>query len=195
MFSYDKHSTLAVDSKKVFSSIIGDITPQIRVLTTDDIEVYWLLRRRALRENPEVFAVSYEEALNQSLDSLMEKFQAMKDSDNCVVGVFFEETLVGMIHISRSNILKMRHKAALSEMYIVPEARGRRLGYKLMKYAIDLVHQMDGIEQLQLVVATTNAKARYLYHSLGFKVYGLERHGLKLGSTYLDGAHMVLFFN
>jgi ribosomal protein S18 acetylase RimI-like enzyme len=195
MFTYDKYITLSLDTKTVFSSIIGNIDPAIRLLTADDIEDYWLLRRRALRENPEAFALSYEEALNQSLDSLMHRFQAMNNHDNFVIGAFFDETLVGMVHVSRTNILKMRHKATLSETYVVPEARGRRLGYGLMKYAIDLSYHMEGVEQLQLSVATTNARARYLYHSLGFKVYGLERHGLKIGSTYLDGAHMVLFFN
>jgi ribosomal protein S18 acetylase RimI-like enzyme len=195
MFSYDKYITLSLDTKTIFSSILGDINPQIRQLTADDIEDYWLLRRRALRENPEAFAISYEEALNHSLESLMQRFQAMNDHDNYVVGAFFEDTLVGMVHISRINIIKMRHKATMSEMYVVPEARGRRLGYELMKYAINLTHQLGDIEQLQLSLATTNARARYLYHSLGFKVYGLERHGLKVGSTYLDSAHMVLFFN
>ncbi len=193
MFSYDKYATLPFDTQNLFVEIVGHVEPDIRPLTLDHIEDYWQLRHQALRQNPEAFAVSYEEAIMETLESLSGKFQQMEDDSNQVIGAFFEETLVGMVQVSRYPMLKMRHKAIINEMYVAPEARGRKLGFKLMNAAIDYVQQMQGIEQVQLTVATTNASARRLYQSFGFKVFGLERHGLKVGTTYLDGAHMVLF--
>lgn len=195
MFSYDKYATLRLDTKNLFTEIVGNVEPDIRPLTLEHMEDYWQLRRQALRQNPEAFAVSYEEAIMKTVESVSGKFQQMDDDDNRVIGAFFEDALVGMVQVSRCNMLKMRHKAVISEMYVVPEARGHKLGFELMKAAISYVHQIEGIEQVQLTVATTNASARRLYQSFGFKVFGLERHGLKVGTTYLDGTHMVLFLN
>jgi hypothetical protein len=50
------------------------------------------------------------------------------------------------------------------------------------------------VEQVQLLVVTDNERARRLYVSEGFVIYGLERRALKLGERYLDEYLMVRFF-
>jgi hypothetical protein len=41
--------------------------------------------------------------------------------------------------------------------------------------------------------AAPEEAARRLYRALGFEVYGYEKHALKVGATYVDEEHMVLW--
>ena len=77
-------------------------------------------------------------------------------------------------------------------MYVAPEARGRALGRALMVEALARAAVLPGIEQVHLGVVTTNTAARALYLSLGFTIYGTERHALKLGDRYVDEELMAL---
>ena len=59
----------------------------------------------------------------------------------------------------------------------------------------ELIHRAqdcDGLEQLNLTVVSTNVFAKRLYKSLGFEVYGTERHALKYMGHYYDEELMVL---
>jgi hypothetical protein len=42
-------------------------------------------------------------------------------------------------------------------------------------------------------VAVPQEAARRLYNALGFEVYGYEKHALKVGTTYVDEEHRVLW--
>jgi ribosomal protein S18 acetylase RimI-like enzyme len=44
-----------------------------------------------------------------------------------------------------------------------------------------------------LSVSVPQEAARRLYRALGFEVYGYEKHALKVGETYVDDEHMVLW--
>jgi ribosomal protein S18 acetylase RimI-like enzyme len=52
-----------------------------------------------------------------------------------------------------------------------------------------------GLEQVSLSVSVSQAAARRLYSALGFEVYGYEKHALKVGETYVDDEHMVLWLH
>jgi RimJ/RimL family protein N-acetyltransferase len=51
---------------------------------------------------------------------------------------------------------------------------------------------LEGIEQINLLVATTQTAAKGLYESLGFRSFGCEQRALKIGERYVDEEHMVL---
>ena len=63
----------------------------------------------------------------------------------------------------------------------------------LMQELIRHSTAISGLEQLYLGVVTTNVVARHLYLSLGFRIYGVEPHALKLDEQYLDEELVVLF--
>lgn len=52
---------------------------------------------------------------------------------------------------------------------VVPEARGQRLGQKLMVHALDQARE-KGSDQCSLQVESDNAAAKHLYEKLGFEV-------------------------
>ena len=51
------------------------------------------------------------------------------------------------------------------------------------------------VEDLCLTVVASNAAARRLYSSVGFKEYGLERRALKIDDKYYDEVLMALPLN
>jgi hypothetical protein len=52
---------------------------------------------------------------------------------------------------------------------------------------------MPGLEPVTLSVSVPQEAARRPYRALGFEVYGYETHALKVGETYVDDEHIVLW--
>jgi ribosomal protein S18 acetylase RimI-like enzyme len=166
---------------------------EIRELTEDDIEAYWALRLRALREEPESFGSSYEESRARPLAGVAGRLRAASAAgDFTLIGVA-DGALVGMVAFVRAPGAKNRHNADIYAMYVAPEARGAGYGRALMRALIARACALDGVEKLALAVVTTNSSARALYQSLGFTVYGVRTQALKLpDGRYLDEEYMIL---
>ena len=73
--------------------------------------------------------------------------------------------------------------------------RGAGVGLRLMIALLEHAVSLEGIEQIALLVATTQTTAMALYDSLGFRSFGCERRALKIGERYVDEEHMVLYLN
>ena len=168
---------------------------EIRELTEADVAVYWQVRLRALREEPESFGSSYEESKDRPLEQVAERFRAGRESGNgFTLGAFADGQLVGIVGFDREAHRKDHHIGGIYQMYTTPEVRGRGYGRALMEAVIARARVLGGVEQVNLMVVTTNTAARALYRSLGFEVYGHARHSLKLDDgRYLDEDLMVLW--
>jgi len=79
-------------------------------------------------------------------------------------------------------------------MYVVPDHRGKGLGKLLLVQALQLARGMDGLEEIQLIVAAHNHEARGLYERFGFVLVWTELNALKVGAHYVDAHHMILAF-
>lgn len=167
---------------------------EIRAVTEDEVEVYWALRLRALKEEPEAFGSSYAESLARPLALMVERLRASREAgDFTLVAAEADGALTGMVGFVRAPGAKTRHNADIWGMYVAPEARGKGYGRALMEELIARARTMDGLEKLALAVVTTNAPARALYHSLGFTIYGVRPQALKLpDGRYLDEDYMIL---
>ena len=161
---------------------------EIRPLQPADAKTIRKLRLEALLDSPESFGSSYEEEREYPLKRFKNRLES-----GCTLGAFHHEELVGMVTLMEETRNKTRHKATIYAMYVRPAQRGQGIGKKLMIEAIKQAKRINGIEQIHLSVVTSNDAAKQLYLSLGFEIYGRERHALKIGDSYLDEEHMCLF--
>ena len=161
---------------------------EIRTLHLNDALSIRKLRLEALLDSPEAFGSSYEEEREYPLKKFKDRLES-----GCTLGAFLHEELVGMITVIQETRNKTKHKANIFGMYVSPVQRGQGIGKNLMIEAIKQAKTLKGIEQIHLTVVTSNDAAKHLYLSLGFEIYGREKHALKIGDSYLDEEHMYLF--
>jgi RimJ/RimL family protein N-acetyltransferase len=74
---------------------------------------------------------------------------------------------------------------------MLPEARGKGLGTRLARAAIDRAWS-DGLERIELEVFASNERAIELYRRLGFVTEGVKRRARKLDGQYDDNVLMAL---
>ncbi len=74
---------------------------------------------------------------------------------------------------------------------LVPEARGRGLGTRLLEAAIGRSWER-GLTRIELSVRTDNAPARALYERLGFEHEGVLRRSMLVDGGYIDCHAMAL---
>ncbi|WP_110112214.1 GNAT family N-acetyltransferase [Bacillus sp. CGMCC 1.16541] len=162
----------------------------IRLLTKNDVESYWALRLQALKDHPESFVNSYEEAQEKELTEIRKQFP--QEASRFLVGAFLENQLVGIVGFEQRKPLKVKHKGDIWGMYVAPVARGSGTGKKLLQYAVNHAKKIEELTQIYLVVAAENKSARGLYEKLGFEGYGYEKNALKINGTFIDEQHMML---
>src|SRR5258708_37589447 len=114
----------------------------VRKLTEEDGEALWVLRLRALTDNPEAFATTYEETLASGRERLLE---GLRQEESFYVGAF-EHGLIGMVYFRREEGLKNRHKGRILSMYVQPESRVQGLGKVLLQAVTAQAKQLVGVE-------------------------------------------------
>ncbi|MBA2244292.1 MAG: GNAT family N-acetyltransferase [Gemmatimonadetes bacterium] len=159
------------------------MTVQIRTLDSEDAPLYHELRLRALREHPEAFATSYEEARARSMADVAGRLAP--GPEQVTLGAFDHDGLVGMATLVRPTKAKLRHRATLAAMYVAPEARERSLGRALLERILAVAVEW-GVSDVVLAVTVGNHAARKLYASAGFVTYGVEPRSLCVGGHFYD---------
>jgi ribosomal protein S18 acetylase RimI-like enzyme len=56
--------------------------------------------------------------------------------------------------------------------------------------ALSMAEKMDGLEEIELIVASHNENVVKLYEKVGFTKTFFESHALKIGVDYIDAYHM-----
>lgn len=165
----------------------------IRMLTAEDAAIYWDLRLRALKENPEAFATTYEEAVARP-NPVEGMAQRLEDRQNgFTLGAFDDQgALVGVVTFVREQQTKTRHKGTVFAVYVAPQARGKGVARQLMLDLVERVKALGGVEQIHLAVSAANEPARRLYQNIGFEVFGFEKNALKHEGKSYDDEWMML---
>ena len=163
----------------------------IRRLRPENAADYRALRLRGLKEHPEAFTSSYEETVAKPHGWTLERLRV--DGPEAVYGAFVDGGLAGVAGLARETREKNRHKANVFGMYVVPEQTRRGVGAALLHYIVDEAMRQPGIAQLVLTVTETNIGARTLYETFGFRSFGVEPRAIRVGDTYFDKNHMILF--
>lgn len=155
--------------------------------------MYWSLRLEGLRVSPESFGSSYEESV---LLTMAEVKQRMNNTEeDYILGAFNEERhIVGMAGFVRERRIKLQHKAMIWGVYVTPAYQGKGIAGQLMREILERGRALEGLDQINLCVVTTNEAAVALYTKLGFQMYGTERNALKVNGKSLDELHMAYYY-
>lgn len=127
-------------------------------------------------------APPFEEALafyRRSIDNDLCHFVALQDAQ-----------VVGWCDILPTNGEARAHVGILG-IGLVPEARGKGLGAKLMEAAIAKAWS-KGLTRIELAVRADNRRAKALYERLGFKKEGKQRNAVRVDGQYYDAVAMAL---
>ena len=164
----------------------------IRELDAQDIEGFLALEEQGLASDSDAFVASIGDDLPSYPEVVRERLaKASIESGDIVLGAFSPD-LIGIIAITRDKRAKRYHKADLHGMYVVPGHRGKGIGKALLIQSLDMARQMEGLEEIQLIVATQNHAAVALYERFGFRRAWTEYHALKVEEHYIDAHHMIL---
>jgi ribosomal protein S18 acetylase RimI-like enzyme len=164
---------------------------EIRRLAATDLDHYFALRLEMLRNAPDAFLMTEEEALAKGpafYAGILERARP----ENAIYGAFEGGVLVGAAGVYGEDRPKTSHKASLWGMYVQPASRGKGLGDALVAAVIAHAQGSMGAKVLLLGVEGKNTKARALYERMGFRVWGTEPRAFRIGSNFHDEHHMVL---
>jgi RimJ/RimL family protein N-acetyltransferase len=166
---------------------------QIRELKREDADAFRILRRERLQNAPRAFGESIPE--NDAIPAATIAARLGSSSpENFVMGAFAPTgQLIGMAGFSRSPRIKSRHKGVVWGVYVQPTWRNQGVSRALLSKLLDHAKSAAGLEQILLTVSVDQIAAKRLYISLGFEVFGHEKHALKVDGTYVNEDHMVLW--
>jgi ribosomal protein S18 acetylase RimI-like enzyme len=167
---------------------------EVRLFTEQDAQSLWDLRMLALESEPWSFVDSPEELRALSVEQFATRLRA-DTAENFIVGAFEQGAAVGMVGCYQEVPLKRRHKAWIWGVFVAPAVRGRGIAKSLMRTAIQRAKSIPGLEMLLLTVGVGQPAPRKLYESLGFRSFGIEPRGLKIGNESHDEENMVLEFH
>ena len=162
----------------------------IRILQSDDAAAFRKLRLFGLEESPSAFGQTAEEFA--ALETIDIEGWIRPDEHRLTVGAFEGDRLVGLGGVRRENRERMRHKAMVWGVYVLPENRGKGIARSLMYELIKSAKEVMKVSVLQLTVSDTQSTARKFYESLGFYCFGREPKALRVGDRFVAEDHMFL---
>ena len=126
--------------------------------------------------------------------TLEEKYiQSHYEGKDTIISVYHNDLIVGSCNIDFHFHQKDRHRASVG-IAIEKEYQDKGIGSLLFDELINIAKQIEGVEQLELSVISTNERAKHLYTKKGFVKVGDIPRELKLkDGRYLNGESMVLF--
>jgi len=99
--------------------------------------------------------------------------------DPCqVIVATYEDEVIGYAVIEFSNLIPMLRifgYAALTDLYVKKDWRGKGIGVQLLKKA-ETIAISKGFSEIRLSVLSNNTNAIRFYESNGYKIYGIIMH-------------------
>jgi ribosomal protein S18 acetylase RimI-like enzyme len=160
---------------------------EIKEILSAEIEQYKMFLAAALLSDEESLLITAK-------DNAGAAFPTKDRNDSFTLGAYAGNVLAGVVSFTRDGEEreKLRHKGLISTMYVSAAFRGHGIAKRLLEELIKRVRTIPGIEQINLIVISSNSKAKQLYEKFGFKRFGTEENSIKWKDKYFSEDLMVL---
>lgn len=163
---------------------------EIRELNANDTDSFIELKKVGLSTDPSAFVADIEDDAPNYQNNVRNRIKNASISNGDIILGAYDNNLIGIVAVTRHKNKKRRHKADLHGMYLRPEYRGIGLGRELLNRILKMAEKMEGLEEIELVVASNNENVLRLYEKVGFEKTYFERHALQIDNNYVDAYHM-----
>ena len=166
---------------------------EVRALAPDELDAWWDLRLRSLRDHPDAFGGDYESAIKRGPDYLREGL--VPGSVERLFAAFAPDgSLVAQLR-TIAETGKRRHIAWIISVATDPDHRGLGLSRALIALAIEHCRAFPEIRQISIGVNAENAVALAVYTGAGFVAWGTEPRAFATEDGFQDEVHMVLILD
>ncbi|MBI3486243.1 GNAT family N-acetyltransferase [Candidatus Daviesbacteria bacterium] len=144
---------------------------EIVQLTPSDWQKYKELRLRALKENPEAFGQTLEDALSMSDEKWKQRLAKAAEGIN--YWIFFaklDNELVGMVSARETNPPDLNPTVKIQGVFVASEARNKGIGRKLISHLLTEIRKNPKWQKARLNVFSSQTQALSFYQSLGFEI-------------------------
>lgn len=138
------------------------------------------------------FLSSFEEESVKDVAFFRDRIENPMTPTSANFGAFDGDRLIGLTAVIQEGRMKRRHKMLVVSVFVRQEYRGRRIASRLMEAAIAHARGVEGVERLELGVASSNGPAKALYASFGFTTWGTEPEFLLYKGKKDDEEYMTL---
>ncbi len=161
-------------------------TFEIIKLSPERWKEYKDLRLYGLAESP-LSVVKNETEMKAIKDDLWINYlkSALQEKKMYLLFAQVNGKIIGVSGALVDDFEKMKHRALIISIYVLPEFRKQGVAKELLQALMDRLAQ-NGIAQVRLFVETQNDDAIGLYKSLGFKTVALCEKYINLDGVYYD---------
>ena len=161
---------------------------EVRWLGLADAPAYREVRLAALHADPAAFITTAEEFASQPLETVEAR---LTGEASVTFGAFVGGELAGILTVARETRERLRHRANVFGVAVLPAARGQGCGDALLRAGIAEVQGWTGVTSLHLGVTASQAAARRLYERHGFVAWGIQPDAVWVDGIMLAEVHMV----
>lgn len=147
----------------------------VKIITLEPAawQLYRDLRLRALKEEPQAFASTYEENANKPDEYWMKRLEeANEGKTQWLVFAKQGDKLIGMVG---AFVKDKMDTVDIIAVYVAKEARGQGIAKKLMNSIISKIQKNKSVKRLLVGVNPEQVPAFNLYKGLGFTILKKER--------------------
>lgn len=98
--------------------------------------------------------------------------EAAESNDEIILAIYHNNRMIGLCNGRSYRDVKRKHRAGLG-ISLLPDFRGKGIGYQMMEFLLQKMRQFPDIQIIELDVMTNNTPAVQMYEKLGFKKAGL----------------------
>lgn len=111
--------------------------------------------------------------------------------DEAMIMCIVDGKVVGNCVINFFNNIKTKHRAGVA-IALISEFWNQGIGTKMFEEMIRLAESREGVMQLELEFVEGNARARYLYEKMGFRITGVRPNAIRLKDGTLLNEYMMV---